>query len=115
MDVEFITEKTTKLLAGLGDTCEAVRDTLVARGITGRTKAVDGCPVAVYLKSELRGYGVRVASEVQVWNTDLYRVYVTVPLPQAVETFIRAFDGQRYPELMNHLVEKISLVKTKKE
>lgn len=96
MTADALRDKLTRALADLGDTPETVAAVLQAQGCLGlRVKHVD-CPVSRYL-SRILGYAVSV---------DPYHALVlkapelvVVPLPPAVEWFVRQFDAGAFPEL----------------
>ena len=93
-----------ELLADLGhngaDVAVALRDS----GVRGIPRDVHSCAVAVYLSAVLRADTRVLAVEV---NSCRVRVLcgrlgipMSIPLPEAVQSFIKAFDQRRYPELI---------------
>lgn len=90
-------------LQALGKTPDEVADSLRAKGIVGRQISAGCCPVANYLKSSTRescepsvcAYFVDLLDGV----TPATRV---VPGP-AVANFIRNFDRDKYPDLIDPL------------
>lgn len=95
-------------LASLGSTVEDVRDTLVARGITG-THSAGSCPVATYLAQtlELQASVTQAVSGVTVRkNSAEDDEWYAVENPLAVAHFVSRFDNYEFPELDVRHVKK---------
>lgn len=82
-------------LRRLGDTPEAIAETLRVKGVRGSTRSVDRCPIAVWLSQEYPevdwiqvGRGMAIVQGV-----------ATVFLPAAVREFVDAFDLGAHPDL----------------
>ena len=92
----------TRLLAELGDTPDAVADSLRAKGIKGKRNKVQCCPVANYIRSNAQGLSfvcvvrrtVGFMAEDQAISTRQWTATTN-----AVETFTRRFDEGVYLDL----------------
>lgn len=93
-----------ELLADLGHTSNEVARTLENGGVRGTPGDVSGCAVALYLNAVL-GTEANVRS-VKVDRTSVRvlrarpRISLSITLPEAVRTFVHAFDRRLYPELI---------------
>lgn len=88
------TAAVAELLAGLGDTPDAVADTLRAKGIKGKRGDFCGCPVARCVQELL---GTENANVSDVW---VYFVAGRVPTPRPVSDFLSLFDRGVYLDLV---------------
>lgn len=101
------TAAVAELLAGLGDTPDAVADTLRARGIKGVPGDCERCAVATLIRRET-GLGAQVClyptPEGEVTGTAYLRTgpddEVRVALPDAAARFARRFDEGVYLDLV---------------
>ena len=91
----------TQLLEQLGRTNDAIASSLRQGGHYGRLESVGADPVASYLMlSDLRPYAVTVeADRITVYMT-LLGPGIVVPTPDAITSFIVAFDAGAYPDLV---------------
>lgn len=92
-------ERIEQMLAGLGDTPEAVAASLGGRNITGFTGDCNHCPVAVLIVDEFGG-------DWKVTEYSVTDVTVTFPggqveTPDSVCEFISRFDNYEFPELID--------------
>lgn len=99
-------ERIEKMLAGLGDTADAVAESLRARGLSGDRGDGCNCPVAMLVRVEFEearesngaewctnGAAYQGMRKWFVCSTFIETPESTVcPLPEAVEEFIRMFD-----------------------
>lgn len=98
-----------ELLAGLGHTSGEVARRLAASGVRGKPRDAHSCAIALYLNAIL-GPEARIRS-VRVDRTTVRVVAgrpslpMSIKLPEAVRTFVRAFDERLYPELVRGTVE----------
>lgn len=99
-----------ELLADLGHTSNEVARTLEDGGVRGTPGDVRGCAVALYLNAVL-GAEANVRS-VRVDRTSVRvlrgrpRISLSITMPEAVRTFVHAFDRRLYPELIRGDEEK---------
>lgn len=97
------------LLADLGHTSGEVARQLASSGVRGKPRDAQSCAVALYLHAIL-GPEARIRS-VRVDRTTVRVIAgrpslpMSIKLPDAVRTFIRAFDERLYPELIRGGVE----------
>ena len=92
-----IVQKVEQALDALGTDPAAVAATLVREGCTGKRDTGEACPVYNYLDSRFRGLVGEVDGDT-VWLNERAG-YDAVPMPDAVQEFISAFDGGEYDEL----------------
>lgn len=95
-DSDTLRSELTAALKALGDTPDAVADTLRALGITGVRRSHRTCPVARYL-SEVFGPDVSVGRDMS--HVRVNGVIAETTTPQPVTQFISLFDNGRYPDL----------------
>jgi hypothetical protein len=101
MDTQIIAHA-QELLKELGSSGPLVALTLEQRGFGGRPGECDMCPVAHYLEHYLHCY-VRVDPEqVEVFDVRAKQGYVDFDTPAPVADFVRDFDLQRYPALIDY-------------
>jgi hypothetical protein len=90
----------TTLLKALGETAQAVGQSLTNQQCHGRRGSCSECPVAVYLHRALAAPDTRIGvNPDKVWvctPLGLYRITV----PTGVRNFITAFDAGSYPNLV---------------
>lgn len=99
------------VLSELGETPEAIRESLAKLGIKGKQTTCRACPIHNYLKSKMPG------EELSGWYGDLefksdylgYRKAVA----QAAMDFIKHFDRGHYPELIDGAFPSNHAAKTK--
>jgi hypothetical protein len=96
---------TSLLLAGLGDSPEAVAATLRNGGVRGQRRRSNDCPVARYLNAVM-GADERVGTLqvglvwVLIRRGRWWSPALTIPTPRPVRQFILAFDGGRFSALV---------------
>lgn len=90
-------ERIEKMLAGLGDSADAVADSLLAKGNTGYIGDCHFCPVATFLSSEF-GNDWKVG-DYSVTDERTRFPGGEVANPEAVTEFIDRFDQGQYPDL----------------
>jgi hypothetical protein len=100
---EDAVETVTDLLRNLGDTADAVADTLHMAGVTGVTDNVFADPVANYLK--LRGIqspevDLECVALDAYENPDMTDGPFRVHHPRPVRDFLVAFDNGEYADLL---------------
>ena len=91
------TATVAELLAGLGDTPDAVADTLRARGIKGVREHCCACPIAELLKRN--GIPNPHVECARVWPDPDSMWKVSTRMPAAVQVFIDRFDEGVYLDL----------------
>jgi hypothetical protein len=108
-DIEFGTEKATKLLSFLGELGgpDKIADFFQEQGIKGQKQAASHCPVHNYLEAELgddvatlsliTGVGGTFIDEYGSFN--LTTQVAAVKHPPEVAAFIKKFDRDYYPNL----------------
>ncbi len=89
-----LAEKLLAALEILGDTPDKVAAHLLQAGCRGSRSSMESCPVARWL-DRVDGFDAGLSSIMP--NVE---VYDGVPLPPAVDLFVRAFDAGEYPELV---------------
>lgn len=89
------------LLRSLGNTPEAIRDTLQAQSITGKSGNPHSCPVARYLQKHGASEKCSVGAAYIFPNAALDEpdADVAVATPGHIYNFICQFDAGHYPEL----------------
>jgi len=97
-----ISYKVSRLLAGLGNTCDEVAASLGRLGIKGIPGRSKDCALAVYLRRELDRPVTVGSSDVEIDARDFF---VVIPHSEPVRAFIRRFDVQKYPDLLLYPVE----------
>lgn len=95
-----VTARVTAALAELGDTPDAVADSLRAKGIKGARRAECDCPVANYLRT-LDGI-----SEIEVSGTEVFLgpsidQGIGIEMPVSVAGFVHHFDEGVYLDLVD--------------
>lgn len=90
-------EELWAIIVGLGDTPDRIAKTLREKGIKGVRHERCDCPIARYVR-HVAGGGLY---SVSVHNSSVHHEHNrwSLPLPPAVDRFVRAFDGGKYPEL----------------
>lgn len=95
-----------------------IAETLKKHGVRGRRQFINACPIANYIRQEAalkpEPYAeVEVLSRfIRVEDRDRYnnedegitvtsQVYITIDLPETVQSFIKKFDAGDYPELID--------------
>ncbi len=103
-------ERIEKMLAGLGDTADAVAESLRDKGIRGLRCQGEFCPIATLIRSEFpeteadewgwvlqaHGYG---PLDYYVDQGRLYMHGDVLLHPEPVRQFIEAFDEHGYPDM----------------
>ena len=87
-------------LSWLGDTVEEVVEGLRARGIKGRLKNTETCPLASYLNLWWKDVGVGRS----IFHADNWPQGDLMPasdLPKVFGEFVDGFDCGRYPDLID--------------
>jgi len=93
-------EQAVSLLESMGGTPDAVAEFLKARGIKGLTDDAVNDPVCRFLRQELKStdvcieYGSVFVDTAGTWEP-------SAALPDAVDTFLEAFDAEVYPDLID--------------
>lgn len=109
MTGEQLRNRAYELLSGLGDTPDAVAESLRAAGVKGRRISAFADPAATFLQRELAPEAPTVRVAVLLHLVHLYQVAGgphVVTTPPAVAGFITAFDreaglpGGRYADLV---------------
>lgn len=83
-------------LTDLGPLSTLVAERLLDKGVKGTRRDPASCPLANYLEGEWPD-DWQVAMGVVQGTIDGIRV--SVPMPPAIRTFVRYFDGGKYPAL----------------
>lgn len=98
-----LVQRITDLLAGLGDTPDAVAARLGEMGIRGVVKEPELCPIAMVVRTvdgaDEVGY-LNVCNSAMTLDDTAWEVPEPIELPPAVKAFVRAFDGGLYPDLI---------------
>lgn len=88
-------ERIEKMLAGLGDTADAVADSLRAKGIKGNSTDGECCPIANLVSAEFPEAAKGVWGAEDDWWVETHYVRTPdglVPTPEPVCEFITTFD-----------------------
>lgn len=114
MDQKISTdEELVALLASLGNSADAVADTLYAAGVRGKPDDATCCPVANWLSQEA-GLEPYVEREGVCLYLDIDQDFEVQPqlradTPPAVAEFIQRFDHDGYPELDERLPRRADI------
>lgn len=104
-----IIEHLQDILPKLGKSGAQVARFLLARGYTGFPHRTDNNPLARYPADELAKRGhvsfrVLVRDGMVCYGGYTHPMHVDFPLPKSVDTFIRAFQNRKYPDLEDEQV-----------
>jgi hypothetical protein len=84
----------------LPTTTVGIAKALAAKGIKGKRKDSQSCPIAKYLKADGNPLAiVAIAGHIYAWEIGLEWLGLETELPPAVSSFVVAFDHGEYPEL----------------
>jgi len=97
---EELADHVMDLLAGLGDTPDAIAARLAAAGITGTLSDASCCPIAAWLRRVEPGLDLAAVLGDVIYLRTGTGVETTVTTPDAVNEFTALFDTGRYPSLI---------------